>query len=175
MSEQGGSAVTWWDPANLILQTEELAPLRHQRLLERDPSEAASTDSVHGHDDWQAQRRAILEAASVPTLRARTATSRVQDAGIREQGEPVEVQVVERRRADRPGGRRFGTLVHAIRAVMDLEAMTNLESTAAVQDKIVGATKEQIDAAVTTVLRAKRHPMLQRAADAARSGRVRLI
>jgi ATP-dependent helicase/nuclease subunit A len=175
MSQTGGSAVTWWDPAALILQTEELAPLRHQRLLERDPGEAAATDSVRKHDDWQAQRRTLLVAASVPSLRARTATSWVQDAGTRERGvEPVEVQVVERDGADRPGGRRFGTLVHAMLAVMDLRSVTDdLESTAAVQGKIVGATKEEMDAAIATVLRAKRHPILQRAADAARSGRLR--
>jgi ATP-dependent exoDNAse (exonuclease V) beta subunit len=175
MSQTGGSAVTWWDPATLILETEELAPLRHQRLLERDPGEAAATDSVRKHDDWQAQRRTLLEAASVPSLRAQTATAWVQDAGTRERGvERVEVQVVERDDAERPGGRRFGTLVHAMLAVIDLRSVTDdLESTAAVQGKIVGATKEEMDAAIAAVLRAKRHPILQRAADAARSGRLR--
>jgi ATP-dependent helicase/nuclease subunit A len=175
MSQTGGSAVTWWDPATLTLQTEELAPLRHQRLLERDPGEAAATDSVRKHDDWQAQRRTLLEAASEPSLRAQTATAWVQDAGARRRGvEPVEVQVVERDGAERPGGRRFGTLVHAMLAVMDLRSVTDdLESTAAVQGKIVGATKEEVDAAIATVIRAKRHPILQRAADAARGGRLR--
>jgi ATP-dependent helicase/nuclease subunit A len=92
----------------------------------------------------------------VPSLRARTATSWVQDAGIREPGvEPVEVQVVERDAADRPGGRRFGTLVHAMLAVMDLRSVTDdLESTAAVQGKIVGATKEEMDEQVQLYSRA---------------------
>src|ERR1700686_3382911 len=68
----------------------------------------------------------------------------------------------------------FGTLVHAMLAVMDLRSVTDdLESTAAIQGKIVGATKEEMDAAIATVLRAKRHPTLQRAAVAARNGRLR--
>ena len=46
-------------------------------------------------------------------------------------------------------------------------------ATGAVQGKIVGATKEEIDAAVATVLRAKTHPVLQRAAKAAKAGYLR--
>src|SRR5207247_3567444 len=65
-----GMSVTWWDPAALNLQTEELAPLRHQRLLELDPGEVAAIDSVRRHDAWQAQRRRMLEVASVPSLLA---------------------------------------------------------------------------------------------------------
>ena len=81
---------------------------------------------------------------------------------------------MERDGADRPGGRRFGTLVHTLLAVIDFRLVTdNLESTAAIQGRIVGATQEEIDAAVATVLRAKSHPILQRAADADRSGRLR--
>jgi hypothetical protein len=119
--QAGGVPVTWWDPAVLKLQTEELAPLRHQRLLELDPGELAATDSVRRHEAWQAQRRAILEAASVPTLRTRTVTSLSQAAQVLERRiEPVEVHVVARDGVDRPGGRRFGTLVHAVLALIDL-------------------------------------------------------
>ena len=32
----GGGPVVWWDPAILALEVEELAPLRHQRILEAD-------------------------------------------------------------------------------------------------------------------------------------------
>jgi hypothetical protein len=129
VSEQGGLPFTWWDPATLKLQTEELAPLRHQRLLELDPGEAAAIDGVRKHDAWQAQRRTTLDAASIPTLRARTATSWVQEAGLGEPGvEPVEVQVVERDGADRPGGRRFGTFVHTLLAVIGFRLVTDIRS-----------------------------------------------
>ena len=169
-----GVSVTWWDPSALQLQTEELAPLRHQRLLELDPGDVAATDSVHRHDAWQAQRRTILGTGSVPTLRTRTVTSLAQDGDQELRIDPVEVHVVARDEADRPGGRRFGSLVHAVLALIDLPSSSDdVAAIAAVQGKIVGATKEEIDAAVATVLRAKAHPVLQRAAKAAKAGHLR--
>jgi ATP-dependent helicase/nuclease subunit A len=173
--EPRGASVTWWDPAALNLQTEELAPLRHQRLLELDPGQVAATDSVRRHDAWQAQRQTILAAASLPTLRTRTVTSSAQDGKVQEpRSELVEVHMVAGHGADRPAGRRFGTLVHAVLALIDLQSSSGeVAMIAAVQGKIVGATKEEIDAAVATVFRAKTHPVLQRAADAAKVGRLR--
>ncbi|WP_050625984.1 UvrD-helicase domain-containing protein [Bradyrhizobium viridifuturi] len=173
--EPGALSVTWWDPACLQLEIEELAPLRHQRLLELDPGEVAATDSVQRHDAWKAQRRKVLAGASLPALRTRTITSLARDGEAQEsRAEPVEVQVVAREGIDRPGGRRFGTLVHAVLALIDLQSSSvDLTAIAAVQGKIVGATKEEIDAAVATVSRAKTHPLLQRAADAAKVGRLR--
>jgi ATP-dependent exoDNAse (exonuclease V) beta subunit len=59
-------------------------------------------------------------------------------------------------------------------ALIDLQSLSGeVAMIAAVQGKIVGATKEEIDAAVATVFRAKTHPVLQRAADAAKAGRLR--
>jgi hypothetical protein len=53
------------------------------------------------------------------------------------------------------------------------DALDDLEAIAAVQGRIVGATKDEIDAAVAAVLRARMHPVLQGVAKAARSGRLR--
>lgn len=175
LRQPGNVPVTWWDPKALKLQTEELAPLRHQRLLELDPGETAATDSVRRHDAWQAQRLAILEAASVPTLKSRTVTSLAQDLKEQELSiEPVEVHVVARDGVHRPGGRRFGTLVHAVLALIDLRAsIDDAAATADVQGKMIGATEEEIESAVAAVRRAKTHPVLQRAAKAASIGRLR--
>ncbi|WP_316173012.1 UvrD-helicase domain-containing protein [Bradyrhizobium sp. SZCCHNRI2049] len=170
----GGVSVTWWDPSALQLQTEELAPLRHQRLLELDPGEVAATESVQRHDAWQAQRQTILRTASVPTLQTRAVTSFIHDSEQEPSIEPVEVHVVARDGVDRPGGRRFGTLVHAVLALIDLRPSSDdVAATAAVQGKIVGATREEIDAAIVTVLRAKAHPVLQQAAKATKAGQLR--
>lgn len=110
----------------------------------------------------------------MPTLRTRTVTTLIQDGEQEPSIEPVEVHVVARDGADRPGGRRFGTLVHAVLALIDLPSSSDdVAATAAVQGKMVGATKEEIDAAVVTVLRAKAHPVLQRAAEAAKAGHLR--
>jgi ATP-dependent helicase/nuclease subunit A len=59
-------------------------------------------------------------------------------------------------------------------ALIDLRSsIDDVAATADIQGKIVGATKEEIDSAVRAVLRAKTHPVLQRAANAASIGRLR--
>lgn len=173
--QPAGVSVTWWDPSILRLKTEELAPLRHQRLLELDPGEAAASESVRKHDAWQAERRTILAAASVPMLRTQTVTSLAQNGSEEAQRlEPVEVHVVAGDGDPRPGGRRFGTLVHAVLALIDLQASSDdVAAIADTQGKIVGATDEEVRAAIAAVHRAKAHPVLQRAANAASAGHLR--
>src|SRR5262249_3544329 len=51
--------------------------------------------------------------------------------------------------------------------------VAHVAATAAIQGKIIGATKDEIDSAITAVLRAKMHSVLQRAANAASIGRLR--
>ena len=85
---------------------------------------------------------------------------------------PVDVHVLERDDPDRPGGRRFGSLVHAIFAMSDVgSAADALNALASVQGRMVGATEDEIDAAVATVVRALAHPVAQRAAAARRKRR----
>jgi ATP-dependent exoDNAse (exonuclease V) beta subunit len=74
----------------------------------------------------------------------------------------------------RPIGPRFGTLVHAILATVALDAERDaVVEVATMQGRILGATPEEIAAAVTLVQAALAHPLLGRAREAWRSGRCR--
>jgi len=144
-----GAPVAWWDPAVLNLETEELAPLRHQRLLELDTGGAAAAESTQKYEAWKSARQSLLGRASEPSLRVQTVTSLVRDAdGSGTRTEPsVDVRVLERDDPDRPGGRRFGSLVHALFASIDLgSAADALKALASVQGRMVGATEDEIDA-----------------------------
>jgi ATP-dependent exoDNAse (exonuclease V) beta subunit len=67
----------------------------------------------------------------------------------------------------RPHGRRFGTLVHAVLAAIDLDAeRAAVADVAALQARLLGAPAEEEAAAVETVVRALAHPILRRAAAA---------
>ena len=58
--------------------------------------------------------------------------------------------------------------------MIDLESTTDaLNKTATVQDRILGSTDEEIDAAVVTVTCALAHPILRRASASFRSGGLR--
>jgi ATP-dependent helicase/nuclease subunit A len=175
--------VTWWDPATLTLEVEEMASLRHQRLLQADTGGTAAAESEESYRAWKLERRTLLAKAADPSLRVRTVTSlananntpavalEMQDENADRR---VEIETVERHDLYRPGGRRFGTLVHALLATVTLSAdPQSIKSLALAQGKIVGATEDEIDAAVTTAVRVLAHPLLRRAAAAAINGGLR--
>jgi ATP-dependent helicase/nuclease subunit A len=176
MAEPDAAPVTWWDPASLNLEVEQLAPLRHQRLLEIDSGGVTAAESTRNYETWKTERRTLLARGSEPSVRVQTVTALVRSSeGSELRTEPsVDLHVLERENVDRPGGRRFGTLVHALLALIDLESTTDaLKKMAAVQGRTLGATEEEIDAAVATVLRALAHPILRTAAASARTGGLR--
>jgi ATP-dependent exoDNAse (exonuclease V) beta subunit len=76
--------------------------------------------------------------------------------------------------AQRPAGTRFGTLVHAVLATIDLDAnVAAIAAAARTQGRIVGATAGEVEAAAVAVERALAHPLLRRAAAAERAGGLR--
>jgi ATP-dependent exoDNAse (exonuclease V) beta subunit len=113
-------------------------------------------------------RERIGRAGATPSLVVRTAT---------EHGKEPVVDVAVESAADglpRPHGPRFGTLVHAVLAAVDLDAdRDGIADVAALHGRLLAATPEEVDAAVETAQRALAHPVLRRAADAARAGRCR--
>jgi len=81
---------------------------------------------------------------------------------------------VERGDFERPGGRRFGALVHALLESIDLDAGADaVQASAATNGRIVSATEEEVQAAIVTVGTALGHPILRRAATSARKGGLR--
>jgi len=62
---------------------EELAPLRHQRILEADADGAAAAESERNYAAWKMEREALLAKASEPSLLVQTVTSLVRSAAGR--------------------------------------------------------------------------------------------
>jgi ATP-dependent helicase/nuclease subunit A len=182
-----GVPVVWWDPAVLVLDVEELAPVRHQRILEPDPGGTAAAESEANYAAWKRAHQELLAQASAPTLSVKTITSIARDAAQKPSnesdqyrqeggvnGSSVSVEVIERANADRAKGRRFGTLVHAVLASIDLNAdFDTIKRWVITNGRLVAATEEEIEAAVETVRAALAHPVSRRAAAAAAKGKVR--
>jgi hypothetical protein len=77
-------------------------------------------------------------------------------------------------RRTRPRGRRFGTLVHAVLAAVDLDAGDEaVAAVARAEGRLVGASEEEVVAAADAAVRALAHPILRRAAESARRGECR--
>jgi ATP-dependent exoDNAse (exonuclease V) beta subunit len=129
-----GPPVVWWDPAALALEVEENVALRHQRILEVDDGVTAAA-SEQNYAAWKMEREDLLAWASQPSMRVQTVTSlaraeaakasksegEVEDYVIRAHPH-VHVETVQRGDFERPGGRRFGALVHALLGSIDLDA-----------------------------------------------------
>jgi ATP-dependent helicase/nuclease subunit A len=160
-------SIVWWDPTILHLDVEELGTLRHQRLLEAPADPNAEAASSAAYALWRNERGRVIAAASAPAYVVQTVTSRA----TRTVDGDLELGLVtfEHVRDDddtRPGGRRFGELVHAVLAVAQLDAQrSEIERLVAVQGRSVGASPEEEAAAVSAIQRTLSHPILRRAAD----------
>jgi ATP-dependent exoDNAse (exonuclease V) beta subunit len=113
------------------------------------------------HENWRARRAAFLERGALPTLRVRTATEVAHDGAVGESA--IALESTEKPR-DRPHGARFGTLVHAILADVPLAASAPaVAEIARAKGQLVGASKEEVEAATTATIGALAHPLLKRA------------
>jgi ATP-dependent exoDNAse (exonuclease V) beta subunit len=161
--ELGAHEVVWWAPSALRLQVDEDVGLRQQKLLAVDERGERSESGIRAHAAWQSERERVRGAAAAPLVRVATATEYAAlatgDAEV-----PVEDAMLP---GNRPHGIRFGTLVHGVLAEVDLDAdRVAVATIAALQGRLLGATADEVDAAVDAVVHALAHPLLRRAAAA---------
>ncbi len=170
--ETGPHRVVWWDPSTLGLGAQESVGLSQQKLLEADERGGRSDEGVRAHGAWQAARARVRAEAGVPSLAVVTAT---EHAAGTTTAPAVEVAVESIGwSGSRPHGKRFGTLVHAALATVDLDAARDaVTRVTALHGRLLGAPPEEITAAAETVVRTLAHPLMRRAAAAARAGRCR--
>jgi ATP-dependent exoDNAse (exonuclease V) beta subunit len=161
-----GPPVTWWDPAALRLDVTEQASLRQQRILETDADDGVAAASERAYAGWKTVRDEIIDGASQPSLSVQTVTAL---ARAEEAASDIQVEVVTcPESAERPSGRRFGVLVHAMLADVDLQASPEAVRVAArIHGRLVDATEDEIESAAATVEATLVHPIMRRAGRAA--------
>jgi ATP-dependent exoDNAse (exonuclease V) beta subunit len=177
-------SVVWWSPEPGVLALDAQAPLglRREDLIVRDVSPVVLRDHLDAYTHWRRSRDAAVAAAAVPTIRLVTATEAAGETGPAPAGASVTVieAVLEPEATgaaetadDRPGGARFGSLVHALLADVPLADVTvhAVESLARVQGRILGASDREISSAVRLVTGVLRHHVLRDAAAADAAGR----
>ncbi len=161
----GRHTVVWWDPKVLKLDAQERVGLRQQRILEADQGGTAAAEGERVHAQWQAERQALLAAGAHPSCAVVPVTALAEERSAALPMPEVRIETVAATRAGRPGGRRFGALVHAVLAEVDLRASApEVARTAELQGRIVGASAEEIAAAAAAVVAALAHPVIARAA-----------
>jgi ATP-dependent exoDNAse (exonuclease V) beta subunit len=159
----GKNGVVWWDPRTLRLDVEETGGLeRNLALTETDEAAAAATKAAW--EAWRGERTRLLEVGSKPSVEVRTA----RELTAPKRAGAVDVDQSLPRAPGRPGGIRFGALVHAILAAVPFDAKpAEIRKLAALEARELLAPKEEIDAAAKAVEAALAHPLLRQAAKAA--------
>lgn len=161
---EAGADVVWWDPRLIADEVVRDFGVRQEQLLQPDPAGEAVSSGVEAHARWRQRRAAALEAGSRPT-RTLLVVSEAEEPPSDYETE-VRVEALERA-ADRPSGRRFGTLVHTLLRDCALdESEAGLQGLARLHGRMLGASEAEESAAVDAVARVLAHPFMARVREA---------
>lgn len=160
--QQGAHSVVWWDPRALKLSAPANLGLRQEEILTAEEGVAESA-SLASYREWRGRRDQVSAAGQVRRFDIFTASETTESPA----GFSAEVTIHHvAKRAGRPIGPRFGTLVHTI--LRDADAGADLKALAEVHGRLVGATAEEMEAAIEAVRAALEDPLLARARKAER-------
>jgi len=159
--ERGEHRVVWWDPSALELNIEGGLGLRQEEILAEDGGA-----SLTKYRAWQQERARVLEQGARPEYQVFLASQ----AATPPPGDPIPVLVeFTEKRASRPSGRRFGTLVHSVLRDAPLDAgLETIAKLAEMNGRLLGAPDQERDAARIAVEAAIANPLLIRARTAER-------
>ncbi|MBA2301115.1 MAG: PD-(D/E)XK nuclease family protein, partial [Acidobacteria bacterium] len=162
-------AVVWWDPSLLHLDAVSTFGLRRDDLIVKDADLFAVKDRLSDYTAWRHDRQKLVEAGRVPSVNVQTATSWAANAardGVDEAiAASAEIEVLQIPGVEgRPKGPKFGTLVHAVLAIVPLDAPEEaVRRTAEVQGRILASSAEEVGAAAAVVRAVLRHELMDRA------------
>jgi hypothetical protein len=147
--------VAWWDPNVLTLEAEENFGVRQQRILEADETGTEVIRGEQSYNHWREGRATATGQASRPSIKVQTATAFAAAASFSEPDlRRIQIETVSHADIERPSGRRFGALVHAVLAAVDLDASAKeITAVAQANARLIDATAGEIDATVKTVRR----------------------
>ena len=179
--ETTGYPVVWWDPASpsLTLGVEARFGIRQEQLLSKEAPASIVERDLATYRDWRERRDTTVAHAATPSLRVRTVTELaerlVTDGAPPPAGIPEpEVLDIGDDLGERPSGRRFGALVHAVLATAALDATpARVAEVARLEGRLLGATSPEIVSAAEVATRALSHALLGRARRAAAEGACR--
>ncbi|MCC6873797.1 MAG: UvrD-helicase domain-containing protein, partial [Sandaracinaceae bacterium] len=161
-----GARVVWWDPAVLELGRVPGGGLRRHGLLGPGREDDDGARRISEHARWVDARETLLARAAERSFRAKPVTTLAAERMGASAPPRIEETTVDR--LARPGGTRFGTLVHATLAEVDLDA--DRASVAALVSHFAAllvATDDERRAAIEAVVAALAHPIFTAARGAA--------
>ncbi len=165
--------VVWWDPHILDLGVELSLGIRKPDLIVKDVPSAIVDFGLENYKTWRQRRDAAGSNGSATSIAPRTAAQYA--ATLADASELPGVEIVELPRTeDRPTGRRFGSLVHAVLASVPLDSDADvILRLARTHGRILGCTDDEVAFAAEAARNVLAHPLLRRASAASKSKRCR--
>jgi ATP-dependent exoDNAse (exonuclease V) beta subunit len=155
--QEGKHSVVWWDPRRLKLHAPANLGLRQEEILTGDAADIESP-SMAAYRAWIERREQVAVGAQAKRFEVFTASER--SGSPVDFGVEVSIESVEKR-AGRPTGARFGTLVHTVLRDAALDANhAALGALATVHGRLLGATPKEIEQATNAAAAALSHPLL---------------
>jgi ATP-dependent exoDNAse (exonuclease V) beta subunit len=162
--EPAGYSVVWWDPHVLELGVEVSLGIKKPDLIVKDVPGAIVTFGLRTYESWRQRRDSAATAATLPSIAAQTATAWAKSQAESAPPGPAVSLIELPRDAARPGGIRFGALVHAVLATVPLHADADtIRRLVAVHGRSLGASDEEVSFASMVVSNVLAHPVLGRA------------
>ena len=168
----GGHDVVWWDVTRLDLEREPAFGVRREDMLRKDAPVGRVEEDLETYRRWARERAADRDRGARPLYSVQTVTERAETSSV---APLLDVPILDvGREVGRPGGARFGELVHAVLAQVPLSADRGVvEEAAALAARLFGATEAEEAAAVRAVANALAHPVIERARAAEARGECR--
>ena len=165
-----GYSVVWWDPNSptLRLGVKARFGIRQAELLSKDTPASVVEQDLARYRTWRKRRDDTMSEAATPSLRVLTVTELTERlvadrvSAATDVDEPEVVELASN--PDRPSGRRFGALVHAVLAATPLDATADqVGEFAGLEGRMLGATDAEVTAAGVVATATLAHPILERA------------
>ena len=164
-----GPPVVWWDPAALALEAPLPFGLRQEQYLAEDPQGRSDAEGHQAYADWRRSVAESIDAGNIMSVVPLAASEAHTDPP---DFEGFVDEVVLPIREGRPGGIRFGSLVHHVLQDVPLDADGGaVAATAHMHGRILGAPAEEVEAATEAVTAALAHDLMARARAAPRCHR----
>jgi ATP-dependent exoDNAse (exonuclease V) beta subunit len=143
---KAGQPVVWFDPEALALDVSKNEGIENEQVLQGSIEQAV--EGYERYREWAAGRAARVAEGSAPRFRVATAE---RARGV----EGIDVETITLPSAEgRPGGRRFGRVVHDVLQRADREE--DVAELAVVCGRRHGANEREVEAAVETARSAMR-------------------
>ena len=168
----GDHQVIWWDPQLLRLDLPSAGGLGQTELLRASDEGGSAGAIAEAHRSWRSALDATIARAKSPSVSAASITAlSIARSLIPAKGDEssdshsVRWESVAVDRSGRPGGARFGTLVHMVLAELPLTAAAaEIAAVTRAAARAIAAPDDERRAAEIAVTAALAHPLLRRAA-----------